>query len=580
MNLLKLFTNKAPNKVFLSMLLGAVAGMGYSLLIPIVLVSIAPGSGENPLGTDMVRPFLWMDVSNYKFALLFVCVCLVVLSCRSVSQMLLTRVALNATTELRITTYRQIMKAPIAELEKLGSSKLLVAITTDVARIIMGATVLPNVLVSLVTLAGMLGYLYVLSTEVFWLVIKALIFGVVTYQVPMFIGNKYFERGRAKMDALQESIRGLIYGTKELKLNKVKRDRYFDEILLANEQAVLSNTKLANTIVVASANYGDLLSFFVIGLLAYVFVSSHSIETETLIGTIMALLYITGPVALTLNSMPQIAMAKVSLRNITRMFSTLSKEPAAEEVRPIPDWDVVRFSNVSYHYTNEDRAPGPGPAAAEEGGFTLGPIDMEVAKGEISFIVGGNGSGKSTLCKLLALHYTPTGGEIYFGGVRIDRESLNSGREYISAIFTDYYLFDRLLSNLQEVDEKLVNRYLSELEIDRKVKVENGRFSTLALSDGQRKRLALLVTFLEDRDVYIFDEWAADQDPMFKKVFYHHILPELKARNKVVVVISHDDRFFHVADKLLIMEEGQLIRTERLRSELQEPLALGSDAVA
>jgi putative ATP-binding cassette transporter len=282
----------------------------------------------------------------------------------------------------------------------------------------------------------------------------------------------------------------------------------------------------------------------------------------------MALLYITGPVALVLNAMPQIAMARVSLRKIKQVFSALSKEPAAEEIRPLPDWDQVKFSNVSYHYTNED------------GGFTLGPVDMEVARGEITFIVGGNGSGKSTLCKLLALHYTPTGGEIYFGGVKIDHESLNSGRQYISAIFTDYYLFDRLLGNLQEVDEKLVNRYLSELEIDRKVKVENGRFSTLALSDGQRKRLALLVTFLEDRDIYIFDEWAADQDPMFKQVFYHQILPELRARNKVVVVISHDDRFFNVADKLLIMEEGRLIRTERLRSELPEPLALGSDAVA
>ena len=568
MTLLRLFTDKAPNKVFLSMLLGAIAGIAYSMLIPLVLVSITPGSGEDGLGTDLVRSFLWMEVSNYKFALVFVSLCLLVLACRSVSQILLTRVALNATSELRITTYRQIMKAPIAELEKMGPSKLIVAITTDVGRIVTGATMVPTILISLVTVTGMLGYLYILSSEVFWLVIKAMIFGIVTYQVPMFIGNKYFERGRAKIDALQEAIRGLIHGTKELKLSKVKQERYFNEILLENERDVLGNTKLANTIVVASATYGDLLSFIVIGLLAYVFVSSHAISTQTLIGTIMALLYITGPVAVTLNAMPQIAMAKVSLRNIKRVFSALSKEAAAEEVNPLPEWDVVRFSNVSYHYTSED------------GGFTLGPVDMEVAKGEITFIVGGNGSGKSTLCKLLALHYTPTDGEIYFGGVKIDQQSLNSARQYISAIFTDYYLFDRLLSNLQAVDEKLVNQYLSELEINKKVKVENGRFSTLALSDGQRKRLALLVTFLEDRDIYIFDEWAADQDPTFKQVFYHHILPELKARNKAVVVISHDDRFFHVADTLMVLEEGKLIRTERLRSELPVPLAIGSDAVA
>ena len=568
MNLLRLFTDKSPNKVFLSMLLGAVAGIGYSMLIPLVLVSIAPGSGKNGSETNMVRPFLWMEVSNYKFAVLFVSICVLVLFCRTISHTLLSRVALDATTDLRIKTYRQIMQAPIAELEKLGSSKLIVAITTDVARIVQGAMIVPDVLVGLVTLAGMLGYLYVLSSEIFWFVIKAIIFGVATYQVPMFIGNKYFQRGRAKMDALQESIRGLIRGTKELKLSKVKQDRYFKEILLANERDVLSNNKLANTIVVASANYGDLLSFFVICFVAYIFVSSHAITTEALIGTIMALLYITGPVSVILNAMPSIAMARVSLRSMTQVFSTLSKEEAVEEIRPLPEWDTVRFSNVSYHYTNED------------GGFTLGPVDMEVAKGEITFIVGGNGSGKSTLCKLLALHYTPTSGEIYFGDVKMDRESLNSGRQYVSAIFTDYYLFDRLLSDLHAVDEKLVNRYLTELEIERKVKVENGRFSTLALSDGQKKRLALLVTFLEDRDIYIFDEWAADQDPMFKQVFYHHILPELKARNKVVVVISHDDRFFNVADTLMIMEEGKLLRTERLRSELREPLALEANAVA
>jgi len=568
MNLLRLFTDKSPNKVFLSMLLGALAGIGYSLLIPLVLVSIAPGSGKEGLGTNMVRRFLWMEVSNYKFALLFVSICVLVLFCRTISHTLLSRVALDATTDLRIKTYRQIMQAPIPELEKMGSSKLIVAITTDVARIVQGAMIVPDVLVGLVTLAGMLGYLYVLSSEIFWFVIKAIIFGVVTYQVPMFIGNKYFQRGRARMDALQESIRGLIRGTKELKLSKVKQDRYFKEILLANERDVLSNSKLANTIVVASANYGDLLSFFVICFVAYIFVSSHSITTEALIGTIMALLYITGPVSVILNAMPSIAMARVSMRSMTQVFSALTKEEAVEEVKPLPEWDTVRFSNVSYHYTNED------------GGFTLGPIDMEVARGEITFIVGGNGSGKSTLCKLLALHYTPATGEIYFGDVKIDRESLNSGRQYISAIFTDYHLFDRLLSNLQAVDEKVVNQYLSELEIDKKVKVDNGRFSTLALSDGQKKRLALLVTFLEDRDIYIFDEWAADQDPTFKQVFYHHILPALKARNKVVVVISHDDRFFNVADTLMIMEDGKLLRTERLPSELREPLALESGVVA
>jgi putative ATP-binding cassette transporter len=560
MKLFELFTNKAPTKVFLSILLGIVAGISYALLIPVVLVSIGSRIDQNSASSEMTRTFLTFEVSNYKFALLFVSICTFILICRTISHVLLTRVALDATTELRIKTYRQIMNAPIAELERMGSSKLLVAITTDVTRIIIGATLVPNVLVNLVTITGMLGYLFLLSADVFWFTIGAIAFGVVTYQIPMYIGGRYFQRGRTKMDVLQESIRGLIHGTKELKLSKVKRDRYFDEVLLASEYDVLNNSKIANTIVSAAANYGDLLSFFVIGVVTYIFVSYYSISTESLVGAIMSLLYVSGPVAAILFAMPPLSNAQVSYRNMRRVFDTLSTEKASEDIKPLPEWRSLRFANVNYRYDNSEHS------------FELGPLDLEVSKGEITFIVGGNGSGKSTLCKLMALHYSPTAGEIYFGNVKIDLQTLNSGRQYVSAILSDYYLFDRLLGSLSEVDEKLVNRYLTKLEIDRKVSVKDGKFSTLALSEGQKKRLALVVAFLEDRDIYLFDEWAADQDPVFKQVFYLNILPELRARDKAVVVISHDDRYFHVADQVLFMEEGKLIRTERPSWEVKEPL--------
>jgi len=567
MDLFKLFTEKAPNKVFLSLFLGALAGICYALLIPIVLSSIGSQSAADG-SSGLKIHFLSFEVTGYKFAILFASICLLIMISRSISQVLLSRVALDATASLRIQTYRHIMSAPIAELEKIGSSKLLVAITTDVARIITGTIATPNVLVSMVTLTGMLCYLFVLSPDIFFFVIKAIAFGVVTYQIPMFIGNKYFERGRADFDALQESIRGLIYGAKELKLSKVKRERYFEEILLSNENSVLRNSKRANTIVVSAANYGDLLSFFVIGVVTFIFVSYHSIEKDKLLGSIMALLYIAGPVGLILNSLPQIINAKVSLRSIRKLFAQLSVEQLPEKTPLMPHWESVRFSKVSFQYANS------------ESQFSLGPIDLEISRGEITFIVGGNGSGKSTLSKIISLHYTPSHGEIHFGDVKIDSETLNSGRHCISAIFTDYYLFDRLLSNLDVVDQRVIEGYLSKLAIDKKVSVIDGHFSTVALSDGQRKRLALLVAFLEDRDLYVFDEWAADQDPTFKEVFYYEILPELKAKNKAVVVISHDDRYFHVADKLLVMEDGHLIRSEVRHTKGQPELRIKEPNIA
>jgi putative ATP-binding cassette transporter len=193
-----------------------------------------------------------------------------------------------------------------------------------------------------------------------------------------------------------------------------------------------------------------------------------------------------------------------------------------------------------------------------EDSFQIGPIDLSIRKGEVTFLVGANGSGKSTLSKLITLHYLPDSGSVSFSGNVVTVENITSYRQKIFAIYSDYYLFDSLMGELTDELVATANRYLVDLRLAGKVKIVNGRFSTLALSDGQRRRLALLVAVLEDRELYLFDEWAADQDPVFKEVFYARILPELRSRGKAILVISHDDRYFHVADRLLVMEQGLL----------------------
>ena len=95
-----------------------------------------------------------------------------------------------------------------------------------------------------------------------------------------------------------------------------------------------------------------------------------------------------------------------------------------------------------------------------------------------------------------------------------------------------------------------------------KVTYQNNRFSTLNLSDGQRRRLALLVAYLEDKDIYLFDEWAADQDPEFREIYYRKILPELKARGKLIVVLTHDSRYFDCADKVVWLDQGQITQVD------------------
>jgi putative pyoverdin transport system ATP-binding/permease protein len=197
--------------------------------------------------------------------------------------------------------------------------------------------------------------------------------------------------------------------------------------------------------------------------------------------------------------------------------------------------------------------------AEEDTTFTLGPIDLTLHPGELVFIVGGNGSGKSTLAKLLTGLYVPDSGEIRLDGAVIDDLNRELYRQLFSTVFADFYLFDRLLGlQLADVDTQ-AQTYLEQLQLTHKVSVQNGKLSTTALSQGQRKRLALLTAYLEDRPIYLFDEWAADQDPFFREIFYQQLLPELKQRGKAVLVISHDDRYFHLADRVLKLDYGKII---------------------
>ncbi|WP_196137570.1 cyclic peptide export ABC transporter [Aliikangiella sp. G2MR2-5] len=546
---MKLFTEfmrRAPNKVFLSVVLGTIAGIGYSALIPLVLISVQPKDESFVEVGDQVDTVLGIEVASLELAILFFSSCFLILAIRTISEVILLRVAALVAKDFRTRFYHQISNAPIAALEKLGSSKLIASINIDVPRVVMGARIIPGLLINSVSLVGMLGFLLYLNAEVFKLVIMAIVFGVITYQIPMLFGRKIFTRSRNIRDELQEGIRGLVYGAKELKLSSEKRAVFFEKVLNKHEQEILKNDKLAHTIVNVTSSFGELMSFFVIGLVSFVFVNYHSMTQQELIGVVMALLYLVGPMGIILNAIPQLTVSMVSVRKIGQLLKAIPNEEIERSAKDFDSWQSIKFNKVYYQYESPDDEPG----------FEVGPISIEIEKGKITFIIGANGSGKSTLSKLITLHYLPQKGTISFGNQPIDRESVFTFRQSISAIYSDYFLFDQLLINVDSDKERLANEYLDLLHLSSKVKITDGRFSTISLSDGQRKRLALLVAFLEDKPVYLFDEWAADQDPVFKRVFYHRILPELKKKNKAVIVISHDDKYFHVADKIIVMEQG------------------------
>lgn len=542
------FITESPARVFLSILFGILSGIVYSMLIPLVLAAINFTDQELELIEEPKTYIFSLEIANHYFALLFFACCLFILFSRTLSQVMLTRVAMNATSKFRRRIYFQISQVSTTQLEKVGLARLSSAVTTDIPRIIEGARLIPDILINTVTLLGLLSFLLYLNSDVFWFLLVAIFFGIVTYQIPIFIGSIFFARSRNEFDSLQEATRALIQGSKELKLNNKKRSSFYSEALLKAEAQVLRNDKTGHTITSVAMNYGDMISFIVIGLISFIFINYKSISNEELVGVIMALLYISNPISSILSFIPFVVNAKISVHKLNRLFDDLPPEPINHQEHAIEPWQGVHFEQICYQHEETSQADG----------FQLGPVNFSFYKGEITFLVGGNGSGKSTLSRLITMHSIPDKGTIRFDDQVIDNNNLSSYRQCIAAIYTDYYLFERIFGVEDEHIEQNVHKFLSALQLSHVVKFKDRQFTSLALSDGQRKRLALVVSLLDNKELYLFDEWAADQDPVFKQEFYHRILPMLKSMGKAVVVVSHDERYFDIADRLITMEHGTI----------------------
>lgn len=554
MKLFEILSRKSPNKVAASLTAGLIAGVAYAMLIPIILSALEEPVDRmlQPIDFEPFR-FLNVEISEHRFALFFVVVCLTVLIFRSASQLMLTRVSMEATADLRKLFYRRVSQLPIAQLEQIGSSRIMAVLTNDVPRVVQGAGAVPDVLISVLTIFGLLGFLLYLNVDVFYFILGAIGFGIISYQLPIMLGAGYYRRSRKYVDALHESIKGLVWGAKELKLNEKKRKHYFEDFLYKNEDEILKNEKTGYSIMQIANNYGDLISFLVIGMVAFVFVNYRSIRAEELVGIVMALLYLTGPIAGILKSIPMISLGRVSLERLNQLLDEMEiEESFASDDAAQPQWKQIQIKTIGYDYNRDPT----------KSSFRLGPVDLTLNKGEITFIVGGNGSGKSTLGKIISLHYLPSEGCVSFDNVDITSLNRTVYRQEIASIYSDYYLFDQFYGISKEEIEEKIGEYLELLKLKEKITIEDNRFSTISLSDGQRRRLALIVSFLEEKSLYVFDEWAADQDPEFKQIFYYEILPRLKAKGKAVVVVSHDDRYFGVADKLVTMEAGRVLRVE------------------
>ena len=519
-----------------------------------ILAGIFSGVSSTALIILINTALSGQSVHMTALAVGFVGLYLLRLSAGIVSQVLLLRLSYGAAFDIRMHLCRRILAAPLRDLEEAGKHRLLASLTEDVSTIANALSGIPSLCINAPIVIVCVIYLAWLSWQMFLILAGFMVLGIAIYQLISNRGARYLKQAREDWDALFKLLEAMTGGAKELKLHCRRREFFFSNLLEQTANSVSRNNTAGMSIYVAAGSWGNLLMFAFIGFLVFGLANTAMIDRHAVMGATLTVLYMIGPLGASINEVPSLARAAVVLRKLQSLRLSLLAEVTDASVSALTNSDLcfksLELDGVTHTYHNE----------AEDRSFTLGPIDMTFSPGELVFLVGGNGSGKTTLAKLLTGLYTSESGEVRLNGEVIDNSNREYYRQYFSVVFSDFYLFERLIGLEEgEVDAR-ARDYLNQLQLSHKVKVDGGVLSTTELSQGQRKRLALLTAYLEDRPFYIFDEWAADQDPLFKNIFYTQILPDLKSRGKTIMVITHDDQYYHLADRTIKLDCGKLER--------------------
>lgn len=448
----------------------------------------------------------------------------------------------------------KIRRADLRTLERLGQGDIYVTVAQETDHLAQTLPLLIGAAQSALLVLFLFFYIATLSLTSF-----------VVMAIFTTLGVRFFlSRQKALTAALvdvhhreAEMLDSLVHftmGFQEIRLNADRNDAlfaHFSEVTGRLKDVVI---RLGGRWVML-LQFSNSFIFMLVGVVVFILPAFFEGYTDTIYKITAASVFSLGPIAAIISVVRLVGRAEAGLGHVYALEKRLDEgaprriEPDPRGRSPFRDFSAIELADVWFKYLD-----GEGNIT-----FTAGPLNLNIRRGETLFLTGGNGSGKSTALKLLCGLYKPGSGRVLCDGVEIGEANRQEYREIFSCIFTDFHLFDRLFG-LEDVEQDEVERLISRMELSDKVRFEKGRFTTRELSTGQRKRLAMIVSLLEDREVYIFDEWAADQDAHFREVFYTELLPDLKARGKTVVAVTHDDRYWHCCDRRLSLDLGELLR--------------------
>lgn len=457
--------------------------------------------------------------------------------------------------KVRMRIMDKVRNTELVFMESTGHSEIFNCLSHDTEQIsTSSSTVFASLQAAIMLVFAML-YIAWLTPSGFAVTMAAIVLGVWAFEIRRKSIMRDMELAVKREVVFFESVNHTLHGFKEIKLNSNKSQGLHDyQGEIADDVEALKVRSGISSVFVTM--FSQVFFYVLIATVLFIWPYFEQPEPDIIIKLTASILFIIGPLELLVGSLPLFMKADVSVNNLYALEARLDTATRNEEYE---DFDLAEetfqkicFSNVCFEYQDVQGVSQ----------FKVGPIDLEFKRGEIVFIIGGNGSGKSTLMKVLTGLYYPSQGNITVDGETLDQELYHGYRELFSIIFTDFHLFDRLYG-LEEVDRKKVKSLLSTMELSLKTKYKDGAFSTIDLSTGQRKRLAYVAALLDDKQIYVFDEWAADQDPVFRKFFYEVLLPELRDQGKTIIAVTHDDKYFGAADRVLKMDEGLLVNYDQ-----------------
>ncbi|AMP99729.1 hypothetical protein AY601_2851 [Pedobacter cryoconitis] len=423
------------------------------------------------------------------------------------------------------------------------------AILNDVGALTNASLSVIDFSISVILAVSCFAYLASISFVLFLITFFVAMLGIAVYYYSSKANMKSLEKSRKMENKFQNNLNDILNGFKEIFMDTKKGEFIYNDRISTNAEESFKHSLSAGTGFINNQMTGQILFYILISSVLLIFSFLLEIKPANVVTFIFSLLYLLGSIESIMVQLPSLMRAKVAadqlmnLRKELEGVNVVMNQVSNSEFGG--SFEELTVNDLEFEYKGEHSF------------FNIGPINLSIKRQETIFIYGGNGSGKTTFIHTLLGLCPPTAGEIRLNNHLLQAQNYPLFKRYFSVVFSNFYLFDEILGS-EKLDLGKWDYYLALFEIEDKVTLHERCLSTVDLSAGQRKRLALVVCLMENKPILVLDEWAADQDPYFRKKFYTIILPLLNEAGFTIIAITHDDKYYGYGSKLFKMDEGYL----------------------